>query len=149
MCNQMLDNEKLQELYLYLFSSAERKGFNSFDAKDLAQDALLKLLEKEDLPTEPDEIKKWASRCLLDFISGMLKKRQNERCENPEPTVEVEDKIIFKMDMEQQLEQLDELERDLIHQYYEGFKYREIAEKWCRSEDWVKDKFRNIRKKTR
>ena len=129
MCIHALDNKQLQELYLYLFSSAERKGFNSFDAKDLASEALIKLLNKDNLPTESNELKMWANVCLKDFISEMLKKRQNESCENPEPTVEVEDKIIFKMDMEQQLEQLDELERDLIHQYYEGFKYREIAEK--------------------
>ncbi len=121
----MTINQILNEYHQDLIAFAINLSKDYHCGQDLVQDAIVKLIEREDKlqDLEPLQIKAWLFRVVKNkFIDDLRKNKRLVEMEESNAVVFNEENISFMLDG------LDDKYKKLVHmRYIEGYKSREIA----------------------
>lgn len=139
-------NEIVEKYSDMIFRIAYQYLFNNYDAEDIVQEVLVKLLTKKVIFKDEEHVKSWLIRVTinqcLDY-KKTLAKRSVVPIENMEIPFEQKEEGILE-----ELQLLKEDERNILYlYYYEGYKIKEIAKILKQKQNTINSKLTRARKK--
>lgn len=139
-------NEIVEKYFDMIFRIAYQYLFNNYDAEDIVQEVLVKLLTKKVIFKDEEHVKSWLIRVTinqcLDY-KKTLAKRSVVPIENMEIPFEQKEEGILE-----ELQLLKEDERNILYlYYYEGYKIKEIAKILKQKQNTINSKLTRARKK--
>ena len=139
-------NEIVEKYSDMIFRIAYQYLFNNYDAEDIVQEVLVKLLTKKVIFKDEEHVKSWLIRVTinqcLDY-KKTLAKRSVVPIENMEIPFEQKEEGILE-----ELQLLKEDERNILYlYYYEGYKIKEIAKILKQKQHTINSKLTRARKK--
>ncbi|MGN0298581.1 MAG: RNA polymerase sigma factor [Lachnospiraceae bacterium] len=119
--------ENQEKFYRLAFSYVR----NEEEALDIVQNSIVKALEKYDTLRNPDAIKTWFFRIIVNESLGYIKKSNRELAYDPELLEDIEaetPKVELNLSIQSAMDQLNDKMRTVIYLYYfEEMNFREIA----------------------
>lgn len=138
-------NELIKREYDTLKNYARKLTCNNYDADDLTQETVLRILEKQEL-VKPEYFLYWAMRVMKNIRLNDIKKntvRETEDLENLEdnhnlsaPELEIEEEPNLPIILQ-----------ECFNLWRDGYNYKEIAEKLNIPEGTVKSRLHTAREK--